>query len=80
MKTQEWNNKDSKSATKEGWDLFFCSGSADGILQVQRIDELNILKDDVEAWEVVKHGNSPHHIKAKALLKECNKKEYNRVI
>ena len=36
MSVLNWTKKDSELATKEGWDLYYTSGSVDGDLQVQR--------------------------------------------
>lgn len=33
-----WLGEDHAAATREGWDLFECSGSDDGDLQLQRFD------------------------------------------
>jgi hypothetical protein len=75
-----WTETDSLSANLEGWGLFYSEGSADGLWQIQAIDERGILKDDLEAWEIVREGNLPHHQKVLAFLKAANPKEYDKVM
>lgn len=76
----EWTELDSINATKEGWDLYCCYGSCNGMLQVQRNDEQGILNNDEEAWAIVREGSKNHHIKAKKLLKSNNPTELERIL
>jgi len=75
-----WTKKDSDLAELEGWNLFQCEGSRDGILQLQAIDEMENILDDIEAWKLVANGNKPHHLNAIGELKKHNPQEYHRVI
>lgn len=47
-------NQINEIAKHEGWGLFFCYGSLDGLLQIQKYDEQTTFKSDVEAIKFVK--------------------------
>ena len=42
-------NEINEIAQHEGWGLFFCYGSLDGILQIQKVDDATTFKNDIEA-------------------------------
>lgn len=67
-------------AHAEGWDIFHCEGSLDGECQIQAVDDLGILKDDTEAWEIVANGDMPHHRCARIVIEFLNPKEYKKII
>lgn len=65
------------AALREGWVLSPCSGDTKHALQVQRVDDpastgrdfdIPLLRDDSQAWAIVKAGTGPHHEIAKELL------------
>jgi hypothetical protein len=86
-----WTVEDSVAATREGWDLFECSGSAHGPLQLQRFDwpaEVEGAPDpypfdtDDDVWRHVRtHAatGSALHRKALDVLCERNPAEFRRV-
>ena len=76
----EWTKEDAAAAYKEGWSIYNCHGSEQGLWQVQSNDEQGLLKDDTEAWMLVGRGEQPHHINARRYLKENNRQEYERII
>jgi hypothetical protein len=75
-----WSNSDSLIASTSGWDIFNCIGSEGGVFQVQRVDDMGILKDDIEAHKIVANGTHRIHIYARKFLKEMNPKEYFKVM
>ena len=42
-------NKINKIAKEEGWGIFECYGSEDGFLQIQKIDDDDKFRNDIEA-------------------------------
>jgi hypothetical protein len=79
MSKLTWTVEDSRAAANEGWNLYDSSGM-DGLVQIQRNDDQALLRNDQEAWILVRNGNRPHHIKALAMLMEMNMPEYGRVM
>ena len=47
------NFKSNPKNSKEGWDLFFSEGSVSGDYQIQRIDEMGVFENDIEAIKFV---------------------------
>ncbi len=47
------NFKSNSKNTQEGWDIFFSEGSVDGDYQIQRIDEMELFSNDIEAIQFV---------------------------
>lgn len=56
-----WYRDHAAAAEAEGWSLFETSGT-DGHdpIEVERIDEAEILSDDIEAWAIVARADTPH--------------------
>lgn len=75
----EWTKFDSDSSQEEGWDIFYCEGSADGLWQIQRIDEPAILDSDERAWELVGSQTTEIQKKALSFVLEKNPKEFKRI-
>ena len=48
-----WTPELSGQADKQGWNLFECSGSVGGDLQLQRDDEMGVFESDEQAWKFV---------------------------
>lgn len=46
-------NKINKIAKKEGWGIFECYGSEEGFIQIQKIDDEDKFKNDMEAIRFV---------------------------
>jgi len=76
----EWTQKDAQEASKEGWNIFECNGSANGKYQLQVDDELALLNEDKDAWKLVARQEKDIHKKALAFLKEKNYPEYKLII
>ncbi len=86
-----WSADDSAAASREGWDLFACSGSAHGDLQLQRFDcpaEVESAPNpypfatDTDVWRHVRTraaGGSALHRKALAILRTMNPEEAQRI-
>ena len=71
------NFEDQKAAT-EGQDLF----DADGEIQLQRVDEASIFKNDDEAHAFIRKAvsdNSELHVKVKDILQAHSPEEYARI-
>ena len=92
-KDEDWTVEDSAAATKEGWDLFYCLGSADDDLQIQMFDDPSEIeespipypfKSDEDAWEHVvgksKEPGGSLHRRALALIKNHNYSEFERIM
>jgi hypothetical protein len=64
---------------KEGWDIFDSTGSVDGNLQLQKVDEDRVFEDDKEALKHVinkaDQGSEPHKEALRRLV-EHNPKEF----
>jgi hypothetical protein len=89
-----WTTEDSSTANQEGWDLFECLGSENGPLQLCKIDDPALWKEergvevlaqweqDTDLWEYVwesaRQGDEPH-AKALAVLREENAQEYQAI-
>ena len=86
-----WLAEDHAAASREGWDLFECSGSDDGDVQVQRFDcpaEVECAPDpypfttDADVWLHVRAraaSGSALHLKALAILGVRNPDELQRI-
>lgn len=86
-----WLAEDSAAAAREGWDLFECSGSDHGDLQLQRFDcpaEVECAPDpypfatDEDVWRHVRMraaSGSALHMKALAILGVENPDELQRI-
>lgn len=71
---------DNNRAIDEGWCISECHGSENGPWQLQKCDELDILKNDLEAWRLVidyADAGSEYHLKALQFLKDHNPIEYD---
>lgn len=87
MNNDLWIPEHSQAATREGWDIFECSGSSNGDWQIQRIDnpedaegsdfEIPALPDDEAAWRIVCKGTAPHHVAAREFIRSANPKEFD---
>ena len=85
----DWSDSNYKYASKEGWNIWECSGSLNGFLQIGKYDNeedeegLQVpiyLSCDQDAWDIVWNGTKPHHIKALKIVKEYNPMEYKAII
>lgn len=75
--------KSFQKTLKEGWDMFVCHGSDDGIVQLQKVDEDDTFKNDKEALTfVIKKAQegSQIHKDALSLLVEHNPQEFLMLI
>ncbi|WP_157681612.1 hypothetical protein [Mycobacterium sp. JS623] len=87
----DWSDEDSAAASREGWDLFECSGSDHGDMQLQRFDCPDEVENapipypfdsDADVWRHVKTraaDGSPLHRKALDLLSVRNPAELGRI-
>lgn len=87
----DWSVDDSAAALREGWDLFECSGSDHGVVQLQRIDHPDEVEgapnpypfaDDEDVWRHVKvraAAGSELHRKALDALRVRNPEELERI-
>lgn len=73
----EWTAADDLASAGEGWCISECSGSADGPLQLQGIDEGGL--EDVAAWELVGPGSTDLHRRALAYLLQNAPVEFGRI-
>jgi hypothetical protein len=77
-----WTMEHSRAASLEGWDIFYCSGSAYGLWQIQHFDEVQDnpdakqLDDDEHAWREVFNGVLAHHVAAREFIRVHNPGEY----
>jgi hypothetical protein len=74
---------DNTQAFDQGWGIFDCDGSENGPWQLQKLDESDLLRNDLEAWRLVTdHANagSEYHQKALQFLAEHNPLEHNTII
>jgi hypothetical protein len=81
----DWTPDDDRAASREGWSLFSCDGSADGSPQVQRIDDPGPgegrLAGDDAAWALLRGSpGTPLHARALAIIRDSNPAEYARVM
>ena len=80
-----WTNRDDEQSLDQGWGLFTVYGSEyvkDGTVQLQKYDEDEVFKDDMEAWSFVwKQASQRDKLAVKALqfILECNPKEYSEI-
>ncbi|UBV20370.1 MULTISPECIES: hypothetical protein [Mycolicibacterium] len=86
-----WLGEDHAAASREGWDLFECSGSDHGDLQLQRFDCPDEVEcaptpypfaTDTDVWRHVRaraEGGSALHRKALAILRSANPDEFQRI-
>ena len=87
----DWSAEDRAAASREGWDLFECSGSDHGDVQLQRFDCPDEVESapipypfdsDVDVWRHVKAraaDGSALHRKALDFLSVRNPAELGRV-
>lgn len=91
MTIDEWQRVHSDPALVEGWAIFECDGSAYGRWQVQRIDHVSDCRPvegvvprqlafDDDAWKIVMQGNQPHHIAARAFIRENNPTHWDEML
>ncbi|MGX9944937.1 hypothetical protein ACTG4Q_20965 [Bradyrhizobium denitrificans] len=74
---------DNNRAIDEGWSIFECFASENGPWQLQKCDDSNLLKDDLQAWRLVvdyADAGSEYHQKALQFLKDHNPIEYDCII
>lgn len=74
---------DNNIAFDQGWGIFDCEGSENGPWQLQKLDESELLRNDLEAWRlVVNYANagSEYHQKALQFLAEHNPLEHTTII
>ena len=75
-----WYVSYASKAQVEGWDIFDCSGSANGRWQICKIDyddEGNKrLDDDSEAWDIALRGTEDHHAFARDFIKAHSPTEW----
>lgn len=82
----EWPAEHSQAATKEGWDIFECFGSATTPWQVQRLDDASDvpgapqLDNDDDAWRIVLQGTQAHHSAALTFLRQHSPEEYEAMM
>jgi hypothetical protein len=65
----KWTPKDSKAATKEGWEIFNVDST--NVLEIERVDEAGIFKSDTAARAFVSKKaarGSALHLKALCML------------
>lgn len=86
-----WTTEDSEAANAEGWDLFDCDGSDNGPLQLCKIDDPEMWREDRkvvieqtweednEAWVFVWTNPSPLHTKALEIIKVENPQEFEAI-
>lgn len=87
----DWTAADHAAAEREGWDLFDCSGSAHGNLQLQRFDCPDEVatapvpypfNSDPDVWRHVRTraaAGSALHQKALSVLELANPAELRRI-
>lgn len=89
MDLTTWTDEHLTAALREGWVLSDSTGSENGPLQVQRVDDpdgvreadpsidfdIPHLESDDAAWEIIRSGVQPHHFAARQLLEEYNPAE-----
>lgn len=78
----EWPGELAAAAQQEGWDLFDSYGDVREI-RVERIDDADEvppggthLSSDSAAWDIVRDGTAPHHVKAREILQEVSPAEW----
>lgn len=49
----DWSSTDSSAAIRQGWDVFCCNGSSGPLWQLQKLDEDDRFKTDMDAWRWV---------------------------
>lgn len=76
----DWTEEDTQQAEKEGWSIFYCDGSKDGLYQIQRIDEMNMYSDDRAVWAKLVLSDEPLHKKAIHYIRKVNPKEYSKIL
>ncbi|MGJ4953116.1 hypothetical protein [Bradyrhizobium sp. HKCCYLS20291] len=74
---------DNNRAFDEGWGIFECSGSENGPYQLQKLDESDKFRNDIEAWRYVVEvadRESEYHQKALAFLAEHSPFEHQTIL
>ncbi|MEY9247612.1 hypothetical protein [Bradyrhizobium elkanii] len=74
---------DSNIAFDQGWGIFDCDGSENGPWQLQKLDESDRLRNDLEAWRLVvdyANAGSEYHKKALQFLADHNPIEHRCII
>jgi hypothetical protein len=70
-------------AADEGWCISECHGSENGPWQLQKCDEQDVFKTDIEAWRFVvdvAEAGSEYHQSALQFLKDHNPIEYDCIV
>ena len=81
-----WTEENDRAASKEGWCLSECQGSANGPYQVQSFDDASDvegapqLDGDEQAWSIIIKGEKAHHVAALAFVKAHNPMEYEAIM
>lgn len=76
-------NFDNSIAFDQGWGIFDCYGSENGPWQLQKLDESDRLRNDLEAWRLVvdyANAGSDYHKKALQFLADHNPIEHDCII
>lgn len=69
--TIKWTKEDDEKATKQGWDVIYAESR--GVLEIERIDEMEIfLDDDCALMFVVNKASEGDELAQKALLVTWN--------
>lgn len=74
---------DNGRAIDEGWSIFECFGSENGPWQLQKCDDRDMLRTDLEAWRLVMDyadAGSEYHQKALQFLKDHNPIEHDCIV
>jgi hypothetical protein len=73
---------DNTQATEEGWSIFDCAGSDNGRWQLQKCDDAETFRTDMEAWVFVRdmpEASSPYHTMAMLFLETHNPVEWRLI-
>lgn len=71
---------DNNKSVDEGWCISECHGSENGPWQLQKCDEQDVFKTDIEAWRHVvtqSQAGSQYHTSALEFLQRHNPIEYD---
>jgi hypothetical protein len=74
---------DNNQSADEGWCISECFGSANGPWQLQKCDEQDVFKTDIEAWRFVvdcAEAGSEYHKQALQFLKDHNRTEHDCIV
>lgn len=85
-----WTSEMQEAALREGWDLWDSRGSISGPLQVQRIDDAELVTEEVgfevpylesddHAMLIVRTGTGEHHAMARHLVAKHNPEDFRRM-